>query len=334
MAESLPHLKRGAMRDFLNIMRTHRYYDENAHNKTDYLYRFGNGYIEFFGGDDPSKLRGPRRDILFMNEANNMPHTTFDQLEVRTRDEWIVDFNPTSSFWVHEEVMPHMEHDFLKLTYKDNEALEDSIVKSIESRKDKPNWWKVYGLGEIGTNEGQILTDWSVIDEVPDEADLQRRGLDFGFTNDPTGLVDVYRYNEGFVLDEQLYRKGMSNKQIADFLKGLEEPSTLVIADSAEPKSIDEIKSYGIRITGAVKGQGSVNYGLQVMQDHHLFVTKRSVNLIKELRNYLWKTDRDGTPLNVPEDLWNHAIDASRYAISDIIGVGWDPRHNKNRISV
>lgn len=318
VSESLPHLKRGAMRDFLNIMKTHRYYKENDHNKTDYLYQFGNGYIEFFGGDDPSKLRGPRRDILFMNEANNMPFSTFEQLEVRTKDEWIIDFNPTSEFWAHTEVIPRMECDFLKLTYRDNDALEPSIVRSIESRRHNRNWWTVYGEGEIGTKEGQIYAEWPQLDDIPETAELVRYGLDFGYTNDPTAIVAVYRWNNTLILDECVYQVGLTNPQIAKKLQEL--PEALVIADSAEPKSIDEIKHHGINIIGAVKGPGSVNYGIQTVQDQRIYVTKRSTELIRENRNYLWKLDRDGRPLNVPEDMFNHALDAVRYAVSDIVG--------------
>lgn len=335
VSESLPHLKRGAMRDFFSIMRTHHYYKEEFHNKTDYTYNFETGsYIEFFGADDPSKLRGPRRDVLFLNEANNLPYSAFEQLEVRTRDEIIIDFNPVSEFWAHTEVIPHMEHDFLKLTYKDNEALEPSIVQSIESRKDKPNWWKVYGLGEIGTKEGQIYPEWQQLDKIPEEAELVRRGLDFGYTNNPTAIVDIYRWNNAFILDEQEYRVGMKNGQIAQKILSLPHPETLVIADSAEPKSIDEIKAHGVRhIMPSTKGPGSVNHGIDTVLDQKIYTTKRSTNIHKENRNYLWKQDKDGNNLNVPENIFDHALDAARYALVDAVGERYDPKYNSNRIA-
>lgn len=232
----------------------------------------------------------------------------------------ILDFNPVASFWVHEQVMPYVPHDFLKLTYRDNEALEPAIVRSIESRKHNANYWRVYGLGEVGVLEGVIISDWTQVDGVPPEARLRRRGLDFGYTNHPTGIVDIYEWNGGFILDEQCYQTGMKNPQIATFLAGLVEPETLVVADSAEPKSIDEIADHGIGIIGAEKGSDSIRHGLDVMQFQKLYVTARSVNLIKELRNYVWKKDRSGKPLNEPIDLWNHLIDGARYALVDLVG--------------
>lgn len=336
-SESLPHLKRGAMREFFNILKTHQYYQEANHNKSDLVYNFPEtgSYIEFFGADDPAKLRGPRRDILFMNEANNLSFETFEQLEPRTTNTILLDFNPVSEFWAHDEVVPHMESDFIVLTYKDNEGLAPSIVKTIESRKERnPNWWRIYGEGQIGEKEGQVYDNWKPIDSIPDEARLERRGMDFGYTNDPSTIVDVYKWNDAIVLDERLYRSGMKNPELAGFLKGLEEPQTLVVADSAEPKSIDEIKGRGIRIVGAVKGQGSVNFGIDTVQDQTIYVTKRSVNIWKEQRNYLWKIDRDGNLLNVPEEGFDHTMDALRYAISDLVGGKSGHRHNKARIGL
>lgn len=313
-------------------MKTHNYYDEESYNRTDLIYSFPTGaYIEFFGADDPTKLRGPRRDVLFINEANNVNHQVYEQLEVRTRDMVLLDYNPTHEFWAHTDVVGKEDTDFIKLTYKDNEALEPSIIKSIEGRKDKPNWWKVYGLGEIGTREGQIYPEWPQIDSIPDEARLERRGLDFGYTNHPTAIVSIYRLNDGLILDEEEYRVGMTNPDIAGKIRTLDSPRTLVVADSAEPKSIEEIKSHGVNITGATKGPGSVNFGIQTVQDQDIMVTKRSVNIIKENRNYLWKLDRDGKPLNVPEKVFDHAMDAIRYGLSDMVDktltptlkVGW-----------
>lgn len=320
VSESLPHIKRGARKDFLNIMQEHRYFDESRWNRTDNIYTFETGStLEFFGADSPDKVRGPRRDVLFINECNNVPYGVFDQLEVRTKRLIILDFNPVGEFWVHTEVIPHREHDFVKLTYKDNEALDPAIVQSIESRKHNENWWRVYGLGEIGVNEGQVYTNWRIIDRVPDDAELVRYGLDFGYTNDPSALVAVYRYNAGYIWQECLYRKGMSNKQLADVIAGL--PKALVVADSAEPKSIAELNSYlvGGSVIGATKGPGSLNQRIQLVQDHEIMVDKASTNLIKEQRNYLWKTDRDGKALNVPEDIFNHGMDAGGYAMADLL---------------
>lgn len=317
VSESFPHLKRGAMRDFLNIMQTHNYFKDSLWNKSDYTYTFETGSkIEFFSADQPSKVRGPRRDILFLNEANNIPYETFTQLEVRTKKIIWIDFNPVSEFWVYTDVMPTMEHDFLTLTYKDNEALDYRIVQSIESRKGHKNWWRVYGEGQLGEVEGKIYIGWNPIDGVPEEARLKRKGLDFGYSNDPTALVDVYVWNNAFIWDELLYRKGMSNKDIASAIKQGEE--ALVIADSAEPKSIDEIASYGVSILPSQKGQGSVLQGIQYLQDQTIYVTKRSLNIWKEYRNYLWLTDKEGKILNKPQDYMDHTLSAGRYAMESL----------------
>lgn len=317
VSESFPHLKRGAMRDFLNIMQEHKYFKDSQWNKTDYIYEFESGSkIEFFSADQPGKVRGPRRDILFINEANNIPYETYTQLEVRTKKVIWLDWNPVSEFWWYTDVLPAQNADFVTLTYKDNEALDPQIVQAIESRKGNKNWWKVYGEGQLGEVEGRIYKGWIPLDEIPPEARLKRKGLDFGYTNDPTALVDLYTWNNAFIWDEQLYRKGMSNKDIADVI--LHGEQALVIADSSEPKSIDEIASYGVSIMGSNKGQGSVLQGVQYVQDKVIYVTKRSVNIWKEYNNYLWLTDKDGKIINEPQDFLNHAMDAGRYAMESL----------------
>lgn len=324
VSESIPHLKRGAMRDFQNMMQAHGYWRDSEWNKTDLIYTAPTGWkIEFFGADQPDKVRGPRRRILFLNEANNIPFETYNQLEVRTKDVIFLDWNPTNEFWFYTDVLTNHELkddlDFITLTYKDNEALDSAIVKSIESRRHNKNWWKVYGLGELGDADQIIYHDWQIIDEIPHEARLLRRWLDYGYTNDPTAIGDIYEYNGGYILDEQLYQKGLSNKQIADFILALEHPGTLVKADSAEPKSNDEIKGYGVNLIPANKGQGSVNQGIQKVQEQRISVTSRSTNILKEKRNYMWETDKDGKILNVPIGIWNHHMDGIRYGFEDIV---------------
>lgn len=319
VSESFPHLKRGAIRDFLNIMEVQGYFNPKRWNKTDNTYEFETGSkLEFFSADQPGKVRGPRRDRLFINEANNVPYETFDQLEVRTKEFIIIDFNPVAEFWVYDQVLNRDDAEHLILTYKDNEGLPEEVVKSIEQRKDRKGWWTVYGEGQLGEVEGKIYKDWQIIDDIHHYARLERYGLDFGYSNDPTAIVAVYYYDGGYIFDEICYQKGLSNKQIADILNN-QERKALVIADSAEPKSIDEIKTYGVNIVGAEKGKDSINNGIQLVQDQRISVTKRSVNIIKEYRNYLWETDKDGKILNVPEHLWSHSMDAIRYAMSSII---------------
>lgn len=318
VSETFPHLKRGAIRDFLDILETHGYFQDGSWNRTDSVYTFETGSkIEFFSADQSDKVRGPRRERLFINEANNVSFEVFDQLEVRTNEFIFLDWNPATEYWFYSDVKPKrndVEH--IILTYLDNEGLPLAVRVAIEQRKDRKGWWKVYGEGQLGEVEGKIYSDWLTIDEVPHEARLERYGLDFGYTNDPTACVGLYRHNGGIVLDEMLFQKGLSNKQIADLIGNF--PKAPVVADSAEPKSIDEIMSYGINIIPALKGRGSVSQGIALVQDQRISVTKRSVNIIKEYRNYLWKTDRDGKVLNEPEHTWSHSMDAIRYAMSTI----------------
>jgi len=283
------------------------------------MYEFETGSkIEFFSADQPGKVRGPRRDVLFINEANNIPFETFTQLEVRTRKTIWLDWNPVNEFWFYTEIKdnPNMDVDFLILTYKDNEALDESIVRSIESRKDNKNWWKVYGLGELGDTDDKIYKDWAVVDEIPHEARLERYGLDFGYSNDPTAILALYRYNDGYIIDEIAYQTGLLNTQIAAILKN--QPPAVVVADSAEPKSIDEIIAFGVAVIPSSKGQGSVLQGIQAVQDKRISVTKRSLNTIKEYRNYMWMTDKEGKIINEPSPIYNHSMDAIRYAIASI----------------
>jgi phage terminase large subunit len=273
--------------------------------------------VEFFGADESGKVHGPRRDVLFVNEGNNIGFETFTQLEIRTRRTIWVDSNPVSEYWMYTDVLPNNpDAEMVTVTYRDNSALSPDIVKSIEAKRGNARFWKVYGLGELGDAGERIYCDWQIIDEIPHEARLERYGLDFGYTNDPTAIVAVHRYDGGFILDEACYRTGMPNREIADMLANL--PASLVVADSAEPKSIDEIAERGISIVPAEKGAGSVNAGIQFAQDQRISVTKRSVNLIKEYRNYMWDKDRDGKVLNVPASGWDHCCDALRYALASM----------------
>lgn len=319
VSESFPHLQRGAIRDFLSILEEQEYFRPTRWNKTDHTYTFETGsIIEFFSVDQAGKVRGPRRDRLFINEANNISYETFEQLEIRTKQFIILDWNPVSEFWFYTELQgkrDDLEH--ITLTYKDNEALDPSIVATIEQRKGRSGWWKVYGEGQLGEVEGKIYVGWQILDELPHQARLERYGLDFGYTNDPTSIVGIYYYNGGYVLDECLYARGYSNRQIAETLLNLKKG--LIIADSAEPKSIDEIRGYGLNIQPATKGPGSVLQRIQMMQDQQISVTKQSVNIIKEYRNYLWETDNDGKVLNVPEHMFSHSMDAASYGLSSLV---------------
>lgn len=321
VSESYPHLEKGAMRDFENIMKSHGYWKDNLWHGTKHIYTTEAGNeIEFTSMDTYGKAHGPRRDVLFVNEANNLDYKIVDQLITRTREIVWLDWNPTAEFWFYTDMQPtRNDIDFITLTYKDNEALDNTTIAEIESHKSNRNWWKVYGEGQLGDIESRIYRDWLVnLDEIPHTARLERRGLDFGYAMDPSALIDVYYHDGGYILDEQLYQKGMSNQALAEFIKNLDNPQTTIIADSAEPKSIDEIKMYGVNVLPASKGPGSLNQRIQLMQGKRISVTKRSVNLIREYRNYMWQTDRDGKILPVPEGGNDHALDAVGYALASM----------------
>ena len=325
VSESIPHLKRGALKDFIKIMRWTNRYSDDQFNKSDRIYRFKNGsYIEFFSADDSSKLRGARRDILYINECNNVTFESYNELAIRTNKEVYLDFNPANEFWVHKELKDEQDADFIILTYKDNEALDNGIVQQIEKNRDKAttsnywaNWWRVYGLGEVGSLEGVIFENWKEIDKIPDEARLIGIGLDFGYSNDPTAAIEIYNWNGKRIVNELVYQTGMLNSDISKRLPA----GVAIYADSSEPKSIDEIRRYGKMIKGATKGNDSIKYGIDVMQQQEYLVTKQSTNLIKELRSYCWDRSKDGTKLNRPIDYLNHAIDALRYHEMETLGL-------------
>ena len=325
VSESIPHLRRGALRDFLKIMKWTNRFVQERFNKSLLKYEFSNGsFIEFFSADDSSKLRGARRDILYINECNNVSFEAYNELAIRTKRNIYLDFNPANEFWVHTDLQKDPDADFIILTYKDNEALDDSIVKQIENNRLKgktssywANWWKVYGLGELGMLEGVVFSNWKIIDKIPSEAKLIGIGLDFGYSNDPTAIVEVYKYNNERILNEIAYQTGMLNSHISKVL-----PKNLIVyADSAEPKSIRTIQLDGITIKGVTKGRDSINYGIDVMQKESYLITSASTNLIKELRSYCWDTDKTGKRLNKPIDKFNHAIDAVRYHEMETLGL-------------
>ena len=318
VSESIPHLRRGAIRDFVKIMQSIGN-DLSNFNKSTLTYHFSNGsFIEFFSADQPDKMRGARRDILFVNEANNISWEAYHQMAIRTRRFIYIDYNPTSEFWAHKELIGQPDTDFVILTYKDNEALEPAIVKEIESAqyKDDPywqNWWKVYGLGQVGSLQGTIFNNWEQVDEMPTQYKWKGYGLDWGFSNDPTAFVEVCEYDDKIWINEILYETQLTNSDLAERLKDYKRWET--VADSAEPKSIEDLRRFGFRIRPCKKGADSVRAGIQKMQQKKMMVTKSSTNIIKELRGYQWKDEKDG----VPVDAFNHALDAIRYICSEKI---------------
>ena len=315
---TFPHLKKGAIRDFLRILVSLGYYTTGTWNKTDSTYTFPSGSkIEFFSTyEQPDRIRGPRRDVLFINEANNISYETYTQLAIRTNEVVWADWNPVSEFFYYTEIKGKVDHDFITLTYKDNEALNPAIIQEIESRKSNKNWWACYGLGELAEIEGRVYKDWQIVDSIPHEARLERYGLDFGYSVDPSAIIAIHYFNGGYILDEIAYQKGLHNKQIADIFQNI--PQSLVIADSAEPKSIDELKLYGVNVLGANKGPGSVEQGIQYVQDQRISVTRRSINLLKEYNNLLHDQDSDGKFISGKYKGQRHALDAIRYGFESL----------------
>lgn len=334
VSETMPHLKRGAIRDFQSIIGDE--WDDNAWNKTDCIYTFPTGsIIEFFSADSPAKVHGPARDVLFINEAQNIAYETARQLFVRTRGLVLIDYNPTHSFWLNEKIEAQDNCVVIHSTYKDNcdkdgrSFLTDEQIAEIESNKGDSNWWKVYGEGKVGTLDG-LIYGFTLIDRLPEEDGLREAwGIDFGFTHDPTAVVRVLADTGRKIayVDELAYSTGMVNGDIADVLRGLSVPRWVhVWADAAEPKSIAEIgAASGCNVLPCDKSapvrSDRLKFQLLWMQGWSLRVTKRSLNLIRELRNYTWAKDRDGNFTGQPIDTFNHALDAMRYALfSEVAG--------------
>lgn len=322
VSETFPHLKRGAIRDFPAAICD--YYDPRAWNKSDSTYTLPNGsVIEFFSADAPSKVHGPARDRLFLNEVQNIPYEIARQLFVRTRGLILVDYNPTASFWANELVETREDCIRVHSTYKDNSLLTTEQVREIEANRGDRNWWKVYGLGEFGTLEG-VIYSFDLIDEMPPADGLREvYGMDFGFTHDPTAIVRVLADTGRKIayVDQRCYRTGMLNSDIARTLAEEDIPRHVHIwADAAEPKSIAEIgRDTGLNVRACDKSapvtSSRLTFQLQWMQGWTLYFTKASVDMIKEARNYTWAKDRDGNLVNQPIDTWNHAMDAMRYAL-------------------
>ena len=329
---SYPHLTRGAIRDFQTIMKAAGIWEPDRWNSTSKIYTFGNGTILEFISVDRMSAHGPARNLLFVNEANEMDRDTFEQLAARTTDKVIIDYNPTHEFWAHTWLIKEYADncDFIILTYKDNEALAPSIREYIESKRPKKgeapsNWWTVYGLGQIGTLEGNVYSGWRPIAQGDyDHAKLIRYGLDFGFSNDETALCAIYATDAGeHIVQEIIYQTGLLGSQYGDALRSHDiDPSILIVADSARPEIIAEIKAQGFRIIGADKKAGSVIRGIdRVKQERIIYDGK---DLEREYLSYKWRTKRTGETLDEPEDGNDHLMDAMRYAIDDLSAVRFD----------
>ena len=321
--KTFPAVRATIMRDFFEILEREGIYNVDLHNKSEATYLLFGNLVEFVSIDQPQKIRGRKRSLLFANEANELDLESWRQLIMRTTGipngpAIIIDYNPSDEFhWIYDHVLTRDDHEFFQTTYKDNPFLPESTVAEIERLQEAdPDYWRVYGLGERGVSRATILTHWKQVVQVPDGWKLLSIGLDFGYTNDPTAIVKVYTDGHGFCLDEVCYATGLTNAAIAQTLRDAEVGKAMIVADSAEPKSIDEIHGHGFNIHPARKGPDSVRSGIDFLRSRPLFITERSVNGIKELRNYKYKEDKNGRQLNEPVDAFNHFVDASRYAVT------------------
>jgi phage terminase large subunit len=311
--KSLPSLKMTAMRDFMEILTNMHLYNEKDHNKSEHIYRLNGNIIEFVSLDQPQKKRGARRDYLFCNEANELTWEDFFQLLVRTTNKIYIDYNPSDDFhWIYDKLLTRDDVTFIKSTYLDNPFLDNSIVSEIERLKDTDeDYWRIYGLGERGQSKATIFT--FVEEEIPESAKFLSYGMDFGFTNDPTTLVAVYGDDHNLYAKELLYETNLTNRDISEKMKALGvDRRAEIFADSAEPKSIEELYRMGWNIKPTKKGADSINAGIDVLKRYKLHIS--GANFVKEMRNYKWVEDKNGKLLNKPIDAFNHAIDAFRYA--------------------
>jgi phage terminase large subunit len=315
---SFPSLKLSALRDFINILDTMGLYKESDHNKTDATYKLGNCMFDFMSMDDANKKRGTKRDILYLNEANELTFEDFFQLQIRTEQQVILDYNPSDNqSWIYDLIEERPEEiDFIKSTFLDNPFLPEDTIKEIQNLKyTDDDYYRIYALGERGSGRTLIFQYQQVKEINYYNTKFVGIGMDFGYSNDPTTMVEVWKDDfNNLYIKELCYKTKMTNSDIMNELVKLEvAPHTLIVADSAEPKSIEELRRAGFNIKPTKKGKDSINVGIDFLKRHKLFVTEDSVNLIKEFNNYKWKMDRSGQMTNQPIDAFNHAIDALRY---------------------
>jgi len=312
--KSFPSLRASVMRDFFEILRQHQLYQEEYHNKSNHEYYLNGNLVEFISLDQPQKIRGRKRNLLYVNEANELFFEDWQQLIFRTDGKIILDYNPSDTFhWIYDKVIPRDDCEFHQTTYLDNPFLDQTIKDEIERLKDTDeDYWRVYGLGERGSSRATIFQFG--IAEAP-KGKLVSIGMDFGFTNDPTAIVKVFQDGSDLYIQELLYHTNLTNQDISEKLTemGLTRYDENW-ADSAEPRSIEELHRMGWNIKPTAKGSDSVMAGIDILKRHKLYVTKESKNTIKEMQNYKWQEDKNGNLLNKPIDTFNHAIDATRYA--------------------
>lgn len=319
---SVPHLKSGVLNDMPFVCEQFGINFDSNYSASDRVLKIGKGKMNFLAFDKLGKAHGGRRDLLYMNEANHLNYNIVEQLMVRTRENIFIDYNPTNEFWVHTKLMRDEPEKtkLIKSTYKDNQYLEQTIIDMIESKKGNNNFWRVYGLGELGIAEGLVFDNFEVEDFDKNKFSRYYNGLDWGFSNDPFACVRVAVENDILYICDEIYQKKLLNKDSAPMVKNLI-GNEYVYCDSAEPKSIAEFRSLGVNALECKKGAGSVESGIKYMQSFKKIVIHPTCpNTASEFRNYEWKTDKNGDYLPMPVDAFNHAIDAIRYALNDLIG--------------
>jgi phage terminase large subunit len=318
VGQDIPNLKAGALRDAMSLHNKSTQLKKliKNFNKTDRIFEFYNGsIIEFKSYANAQDAKSGKRDYLFINEANGIEWNIYTELALRTRAKIFIDYNPNTEFWVHDHLIGKQGVELIISDHRHNPFLDKAMSAKIEDVKETdPELWKVYARGLTGKVSGLVFTNWFVCNEIPTDAKLIAAGLDFGFTNDQTGCIEVYMQNGELWIDELFYETGLTNKDISGRLTttGVSK-LTEIIADSAEPKSIEELKRLGWYVTGAKKGADSVNNSIDILKRYKLNITRRSNNLRNELGRYKWKVDRSGKAMNEPVDTWNHLIDPLRY---------------------
>lgn len=318
--KSFPSLRATVMRDFIGILQAYDVYQESNHNKSNSEYHLFGNLVEFISLDMPQKIRGRKRDLLFVNEGNELYYEDMQQLLFRTQDKIILDFNPSDEYhWIYDKLITRDDCAFFKTTYLDNPFIEDSIKLEIERLRDTDEqYWQIYGLGERSSSRSTIFT-YAEVNQIPVDANLIAYGMDFGYTNDPTTFVSVYSEGHNLYIKEHLYRTQMTTSDISLFLKEEKLLGNPIYADSAEPRLISELRRMGHNIFPSIKGKDSVNAGIDLLKRYKIHILASSSNAISEFRNYKWKEDRSGALVNIPEDKHNHIIDPCRYATYSIL---------------
>lgn len=318
--KSFPSLRATVLRDFMQILETHKLYNEKYHNKSNSEYFLFGNLVEFISLDQPQKIRGRKRDLLFINEGNELYFEDWQQLVFRTQERIVLDFNPSDEYhWIYDKVLPREDCAFFKTTYLDNPFVEESIKKEIELLKDTDEqYWQIYGLGERAASRSTVFR-YAEVTHIPEDANLVAYGMDFGYTNDPSTLVSVYTKDINLYVKEHLYRTAMTTMDIHKFLLSEKLENKPIYADSAEPRLISELKRMGHSIFPSVKGKDSVNAGIDLLKRYKINILSSSTNAISEFRNYKWKEDKTGALLNTPIDEHNHIIDPCRYATYSIL---------------